>query len=149
MVLVALGDRVVLFGGRSASGPLADTWTWDGTDWTELSPAHHPPARTFARAAEAAGAVLVFGGFTRSGELNDTWSWDGTDWTELQPSPAPLGRGSGSMASVPGGALLFGGLTSDYSMSFSDTWLWNGTSWAALSAPGPSARGTAMLVGTR
>ena len=30
-------DRVVLFGGQTAAGstPLADTWTWDGTTWTE------------------------------------------------------------------------------------------------------------------
>src|SRR5206468_1923278 len=42
----ALGD-VVLFGG-SASGHCctqADTWTWDGANWTEQHPATSPPGR--------------------------------------------------------------------------------------------------------
>ena len=25
----------VLFGGHAATGPLGDTWEWDGTNWTQ------------------------------------------------------------------------------------------------------------------
>src|SRR5947208_12730816 len=39
--------QVVLFGGfgTGPSGMLSDTWTWDGTGWTQRTPAHAPPAR--------------------------------------------------------------------------------------------------------
>ena len=36
--------HLVLFGGElSRFGPLFDTWTWDGTNWTEQHPAHSAP----------------------------------------------------------------------------------------------------------
>src|ERR1700724_510836 len=35
---------IVLFGGMGASSPLHDTWTWDGSSWTQQHPAHNPPA---------------------------------------------------------------------------------------------------------
>ena len=42
----ATGD-VVLFGGTAADfDPLGDTWTWNGTTWTQQSPATSPPARS-------------------------------------------------------------------------------------------------------
>ena len=42
---------MVLFGVASSSGCLADTWTWNGTTWTEASPATSPPARYVASMA--------------------------------------------------------------------------------------------------
>lgn len=27
-------DRLVLFGGQDGTGELADTWEWDGMDWS-------------------------------------------------------------------------------------------------------------------
>src|SRR5690348_8319026 len=31
-------ERVVLFGGQAANGDyVADTWSWDGADWTQVS----------------------------------------------------------------------------------------------------------------
>src|SRR5262249_37338654 len=42
----AVRERVVLFGGFSASGEyLGDTWEWDGTSWTQLTPSTGPPPR--------------------------------------------------------------------------------------------------------
>src|SRR5262245_54635307 len=34
--------QVVLFGGDDGSGSLADTWVWDGSTWTQKSPATSP-----------------------------------------------------------------------------------------------------------
>ena len=31
----AVGGELVLSGGATASGLLADTWTWNGTVWTQ------------------------------------------------------------------------------------------------------------------
>src|SRR6266540_377125 len=43
--MATLGDKVVLFGGSSMGGLLADTWEWDGGTWTQRFPAAHPPPR--------------------------------------------------------------------------------------------------------
>ena len=39
--------KTLLFGGRptAANTYLADTWQYDGTNWTQLSPATSPPGR--------------------------------------------------------------------------------------------------------
>jgi hypothetical protein len=93
--LSTLGDRVILFGGeQDANHFLNDTWAWDGTSWTELSPLHQPPARFHPAMATLGDTVVLFGGggSIPSGQplLGDTWTFDGTDWTEaatMGPSP--------------------------------------------------------------
>jgi hypothetical protein len=62
---------MLLFSGFSdqigSAGYLDDTWSWNGTTWTQLFPAASPPARTGAPMAydAATGTVLLFGGFGR------------------------------------------------------------------------------------
>ena len=80
---------VVMFGGLFlASTALDQTWTWDGTTWTQKRPATNPPARwNHAMAYDAAThSVLVTGGAGSSPDgsfpaLTDTWTWDGVSWT--------------------------------------------------------------------
>jgi hypothetical protein len=76
------GDLVVMFGGTSsANGVLGDTWTWDGTDWTQvtsLGPSNtgaRPPARFAASMAfdPNTGRAVMFGGRNGAGLLGDTW----------------------------------------------------------------------------
>ena len=38
-------SRVVLFGGANGGGSLADTWEWDGTNWSRRNPTSSPSAR--------------------------------------------------------------------------------------------------------
>lgn len=68
-----LGE-VVLFGG---GGGLNDTWTWDGTTWTQISPAGGPPPQRYAFSMNydgGANGVVIFGGYTNGGPaINDTW----------------------------------------------------------------------------
>src|SRR5438094_560755 len=95
--------QVVLFGGlgRGPSGMLGDTWTWDGTDWTERTPAHAPGVRSRPGMAVdvARSDVVLFGGYQGgSTVLGDTWIWDGADWTERTPAHAPATRTSPGMA---------------------------------------------------
>ena len=75
-------QRAVLFGGFDGTNYLADTWTWDGTTWTEQTPATSPPARAGATMEYFDGQVVLFGGYNGTSYLNDTWTWDGTTWTE-------------------------------------------------------------------
>ena len=58
--------NVVLFGGNSGVGNLTynDTWTWNGTTWTQLSPTTSPSVRlaaTMAYDANVAGLILFSG----------------------------------------------------------------------------------------
>jgi len=83
-----------MFGG-AGNGAAADTWIWDGENWTQKSPATVPIARyghTMAYDA-AHGQVVMFGGGAANGAgvayLNDTWLWDGTDWTQGNPANRP------------------------------------------------------------
>jgi hypothetical protein len=72
---------VVLVGGANGSNNFFDTWVWDGTNWTQESPASSPSLRNLpAIAYDAARAqVVLFGGldpFVGNGIfLNDAWVW--------------------------------------------------------------------------
>jgi hypothetical protein len=89
--MATLGNRVILFGGeQDANHILADTWAFDGTAWTQLTPAHAPAARFHAGMTEYGGKLVLYGG---AGAIpngapfyGDTWSFDGTDWTQASSS---------------------------------------------------------------
>jgi hypothetical protein len=77
--------RILLFGGNGEDdGPqfLSDTWAWNGTDWTELHPQHHPAGRAYSTMAfdEARQQDVLFSGDEADGTLPDTWVWNGDDW---------------------------------------------------------------------
>lgn len=78
---------VLLFGGTStalsAVVPLDETWSWNSTAWTRLSPAGSPPLSGGASMAYDPGteALLLVdeeegaGDYTNGyGQLNDTWT---------------------------------------------------------------------------
>jgi hypothetical protein len=73
----ALLGKVVLFGGAlgtCCSDSLNDTWTWDGSDWTEIYPAGaSPSARNAANMEYDPGrkVLLLFGGDTDAGDALD------------------------------------------------------------------------------
>jgi hypothetical protein len=143
---------VVLFGGAALprASKLSDTWTWDGTDWTERTPIKSPPARVYGRLAfdAARGATILFGG-DFSG-LDDTWLWDGSNWTELHPVNKPPGWYTASPVPQPmvydavRRTVMFVGparhATSNVGNTM-ETWTWNGTDWTHRSpAVTPPAR---------
>ncbi len=81
MAYDAATGTVVLLGGEASCEPhgytvLADTWTWNGTRWTQQHPAASPPGRENASMAydAATGTQVLFGGFDGS-PLGDTWTW--------------------------------------------------------------------------
>src|SRR6185312_7970797 len=90
--------EVILFGGTNDLGvtDLAETWVWNQfggatRDWTQLSPAHSPSARSFAQMAydPATSKILLFGGDINGiGNVGETWLWDGVagDWTQVFPT---------------------------------------------------------------
>jgi len=71
-------NAVVLFGGypgTSWEDTLNDTWTWNGTNWTQFHPATVPPNRySFGMDYDPAyKAVLMFGGYSSTVVRSDTW----------------------------------------------------------------------------
>jgi hypothetical protein len=140
--------NIVLFGGSANGSGLNETWTFNGTTWTHLSPATSPPARSYASMAydPATGTMVLFGGSGASSDLNDTWTFNGTTWTHLSPATSPRARDGASMAYDPatGNIVLFGG--EENSVNLGDTWSFNGTTWAHLSpATSPPARWYASM----
>jgi hypothetical protein len=138
---------MLLFGGQSG-GYLGDTWSWNGTTWTRLSPPASPPVDGgWSMAYDPATAtVLLFGG-VRSDRtpasamspvtaLGDTWSWNGTTWTKLSPATSPTARYGASMAYDPAtkAMLLYGNAFDpnpvpageEYDGKFNDTWTLKG-----------------------
>ena len=142
--------QVVLFGGLSSLGNtkmLSDTWTWDGTDWTQQHPATSPPARDDAALAfdSATNQLVLFGGGSNKPRigglvpppLNDTWIWDGSNWIEQHPATSPLPVLSPGLAydAAQQNLILFGGLYADTTpirKELNDTWQWTGNNWVQL-----------------
>ena len=107
----AARSQVVLFGGFDGIQFYRDTWTWDGSAWTERTPAHSPSARSYTGMAYDAAReeVVLFGGYD-GGSLGDTWTWDGTDWAipfRASLTVTPESGPPGTLAMVHGSG--FGG----------------------------------------
>ena len=141
--------QLIMFGGAhpgcgtNGSQVLGDTWSWNGTHWTQLHPATSPPASAGSCAAydAATGQVVLFPGIGDSGqEDSNTWTWDGTTWTPhlLTPSP-PTSTFECGMAydSVNRQVVLTSGnrVTTDTSL---DTWTYDGTTWSEHPPSGPT-----------
>jgi mannan endo-1,4-beta-mannosidase len=138
------------------------TWTWNGTTWTQQTPPTSPPARWSASMAYDAGhhQVVLFGGCTGPGcttYLNDTWTWDGSTWTEQHPTLSPPARDGATMAYYAGcqgcsSVVLYGGYGGLGAVEYTDTWSWNGSDWnelvanyVTLAGAGPGPRVNAQM----
>jgi hypothetical protein len=135
--------RAVLFGGYSESAcggsnnVCADTWEWNGTSWSNPTPATHPDplegpgmAYDFAR-----GVTVLYGGDSpiAPAQRSQVWEWDGTTW-----SPKVAGRvtppgGVAQLVYLPnqGRTFLFG----DEAALNNDSWNWDGSTWTRQTVP--------------
>ena len=142
-------DRVILFSGSSAVGPLNDTWAYDfgANEWTNMTPASSPPVRSnhaMAYDSQSDRVILFGGGDSATGFLNDTWAYDfATDtWTNMTSAAKPSGRYYHAMAYDlrSDRVILFGGGSAGY---LNDTWSYdfNTNTWTAMAPPArPSVR---------
>lgn len=156
MAFDAARGQVVMFGGdwssvrpggKASPASLADTWIWDGANWSRKFPATSPSGRTASAMTydSVNRQTVLFGGYDAvTGNSNaETWAWDGTDWTAKSPAATPSARARHSMAydSARAQTVLFGGAL------FSDTWAWDGSNWTlespATSPPPRSGHGMA------
>jgi hypothetical protein len=132
-------DGILLFGGFGPGGqgdlsvgPFGDTWTWDGSTWTQERQATGPSARSRASMThDGAGHIVLFGGDSLNGEVGDTWIWLGRTWGEQKTAGSPDPRSGAAMAydSARGEVILFGGSGSDI---FGGTWQWTASIFAIV-----------------
>ena len=143
MAFDAARERVVLLGGFPVTGAIADTWEWDGAEWTQVADTG-PVARALNGLAYDAvrEQVVLFGGADNAGNvLDDTWAWDGTEWTQLADT-GPEARYVHAMTFDVAGqrVLVFGGLSAPpASAALADTWAWDGAAWTEVAHFGPPA----------
>jgi hypothetical protein len=84
--------HIILFGGRTGPGDsryLGDTWSWDGTNWTQLKPVVSPSARQTASMVSASNGAFLYGGLQPGVENTDSWIWEGTTWRQIGTAHAP------------------------------------------------------------
>jgi len=126
--------QMVMFGGTIDTGnsngsntTLADTWLWDGNDWTLAAPATSPPGRHHAALAfdSKRALVVMFGGLTDEFALGDQWEWDGTTWSLHTPASEPRAYGGATLAydASRDEFVMFGGSYRP-NIGSSDTWLY-------------------------
>ncbi|HUJ72061.1 MAG TPA: BACON domain-containing protein [Verrucomicrobiae bacterium] len=127
--------QAILYGGAWDTTFFADTWFWNGTNWSLLKPANNPGLLTQHAMAfdDAHGKIVLFGGSSPSGGYsNQTWVWDGNNWTEMHPKVSPPARYGHAMVydSVSKKIVMFGGYGDFAEMN--DTWTWDGSNWTQV-----------------
>jgi hypothetical protein len=134
--------------GGGTTTTLSDTWTWDGSAWSQQLPAQSPSSRSGAAATwdPAAGAVLLFGGTPGGlgGWLDDTWVWRSDTWTPVPLATPPSARANASLAyqATLGSVMLYGGQGATGATN--DTWMISGLAWRpVLTGSAPVARSAA------
>lgn len=143
---------VVLFGGNGPVAALNDTWTFNGTAWSNRSATVGPSPRSDPSLSYSGSlsAVVLFGGAldgTTSTPGNDTWTFiDGT-WSNRSTlgAASPVAASGASFAYDPtnGQLILFGGRAANGSV-LNETWSYGSTGWTARSTPtAPAGRADA------
>lgn len=127
------GTQLMLYGGYTGSGasktPLGDTWLWNGTAWSKVTPENSPPPMFYGGIAYDGQRTALYGGnlgtvtepfVNKDNTQNITyekassvlWLWDGQaqDWsTTYGPEVRGWGRWGNAMAYDGGRAVMMGG----------------------------------------
>ena len=157
LVYDANSSVYLLYGGWTS--PLSvgtannETWQFNGTTWTQLSPATSPGGRWKHGACfdTARNRMVLFGGAPSGlvGASNQTWEFNGTTWLQVATTGNPGPRENFAIAyhAALGRTVLFGGVDPLTGLS-NQTWLYNGatSTWTQVVGGGPSARSGAAMV---
>jgi len=138
MVYDGRRGKVVLLGGADQSSAPADTWEYDGTEWTRSSSPGPRGARTLRMVFDAArGKVVLFGMFEVDPfqlPVAQTWEWDGTSWVLRAATTGPeVGPQPIAYDALRARVVLVAGT--------GETWQWDGERWTGPPAPGTRRAG--------
>jgi hypothetical protein len=115
---------VLLFGFKKTpseglTNMTPQTWSWNGSDWTLLSPAASPTQVGRLAAYRGHVYLMAFGAGRIGGRyVTDLWRWDQTTWTPAGSFAQPFG---GSMVDDQSRGLLI--------VFDGDTWTFDGSTW--------------------
>jgi hypothetical protein len=113
----------LLFGGSGEGAVLGETWTWNGSTWSQRLPPVSPSPRHGCAATydPSTRRIFLFGGVGDEGETNELWAWDGTTWEQLTQTVGPAPRRDARLAwdTVRKRGVLFGGRSGSSEV---DTW---------------------------
>lgn len=113
----------------------AETWEFDGVDWTQIAIAHPPLARGEATLVfdPVRQRVVLFGGNSTIGLRNDLWEYDGIDWYLVSVAGAPPARRSHGAAFDPVRQcmVVYGGVNTTF-QRLTDTWELHGSVWTQV-----------------
>jgi hypothetical protein len=151
LVYDALNNRTILVGGVDQNFYYNQTWAWNGTNWTLLSPAVSSSAgRPFAGRAmpgatynTATNRVVLFGGVgsPTPTDFNDIWelrvgAGGALTWTDITPlSGSPPGRGWTQLAfdASANRIVMYGGFhVQGTPASYGDTWAFSNGAWSLI-----------------
>lgn len=151
----ASSRRMILYGGgwdfysQTVDPARNDTWSWDGSTWTQLSPEHAPTT-----AACCASTDMAYDSGTRTlwltSSLLQMWSWANGDWVLSPQSTRPPTReyfgftydiaAAGVVATCGYGGEGTPGF-GEMAPSHTDTWIWKAGAWAELHPTMPAPDG--------
>ena len=127
--------RVDLFGGFDGHFYQLTMWQWTGSDWTQLSPATVPYARSSAAVATypTIDQVVLFGGLADVNP-NNTWTYNGTTWTLRSPAVQPPLVYAASAVFDPNlnAVIVFGGGSGGVDQNTTWQWVVNSSNWQQL-----------------
>lgn len=129
--MVELGNLNVMLHGGHDQGPLADTWLWNNSNWTEVTGAAGPARSGFAIGYDpASGQAFLSGGHHVAGPTGfgaDLWRFDGSIWRDITPNtqPSPVLDAAFTLDTVRHRLMVVGGnaltQTSDEHWQFEST----------------------------
>jgi hypothetical protein len=142
MAADANGD-VVMFGGAGSFAPNNQTWRYDGSTWTQLTPATSPTARIQASFVHdlVRNRFVLYGGWGSALSVgtasNQTWEFDGLTWTQVNPptSPPGLWKHGACFDIARNRVVVYGGALNGFPIAESATWEFNGTTWSQVATP--------------
>lgn len=146
--------QVLMFGGSPSfpAGPLNDTWSFNGTNWTLLQPTASPTGRAQCGMVHdlARGVTVLYGGgntsFMGGPSIDQTWEFNGVTWSQITTVTTPGGLANMGAAYdlIRGKTVIYGGdPNSFFPIASNQTWEYNGLDWTlvtTVNSPGPIER---------
>ncbi len=148
------GNRMLVWGGNSGSGPLNTGGRYDpaADTWTPTSTVDAPSPRGLHTAVWTGGQMLVWGGAGGSGVLNTGGRYDPTadSWTATSNGHVPPAREGHTAVWTGGQMLVWGGDNGSSVLNTGGRYDPAADSWMAIStdgAPAPRDSHTAIWTG--
>lgn len=122
--------RLVAFGGRTANeGSVRTVWEFDGSTWTDVTPADMnnapSPSIDSAMAYDPKQGLIVL--YLVGTFESETWEYDGTTWTKQAVTTPEIRRPRMTYVAGLGRAVVYGGIIGGTITS--TIMMWTGSDW--------------------